>query len=70
MNFINVGESVSRIANEVLDNIDNIPWSKIKDFRNLIAHNSFGVNADEVWQIIQSDLIALESGIQLFLSPK
>jgi len=40
MNFILIGESVGRIPSATLEEIDSIPWHKIKGFRNLVAHNS------------------------------
>jgi len=68
MNFINIGESVSRVSSEILASISDVPWNKIKGFRNLIAHNYFGVNADEVWQIIHADLVELEMKVKKSVS--
>ena len=33
----------------------------MKGFRNFIAHNYFGVDAEEVWQIIQNKLPKLKA---------
>lgn len=38
----------------------DIDWSRIKAFRNILAHNYFGIDADEVWQIIHQHLPDLE----------
>lgn len=56
MNFIIMGESVSRLSERFKSKNINIPWNKIKDFRNLIAHDYFGIDAEEVWQIIKKHL--------------
>jgi hypothetical protein len=33
-----------------------VDWNKIKDFRNLVAHDYLGIDAEEVWQIIYNHL--------------
>ena len=67
MNFVIIGEAVGRLSHELKDTETQIPWLKIKDFRNLVAHDYFGVDAEEVWQIIRDYLPALELEIQLLL---
>jgi uncharacterized protein with HEPN domain len=56
MNFIIMGESVTKLSNVFKSKNKNIPWNKVKDFRNLIAHDYFGIDAEEVWQIIKKHL--------------
>lgn len=51
-----MGESVSKLSEEFKSENKNIPWNKVKDFRNLIAHDYFGIDAEEVWQIIKKHL--------------
>jgi len=53
MNFIVIGEAVVKIGPEIKENEKQIPWSKIKGFRNFVAHDYFGVDAEEVWQIVK-----------------
>ncbi|TZF86519.1 DUF86 domain-containing protein (plasmid) [Pedobacter sp. BS3] len=40
-----------------------MPWREIKGFRNYIVHEYFGLDADIIWQIIQTDLSMLKSKI-------
>jgi len=65
MNFIVIGEMADKLSEE-LKNIteSEIEWYKIKGFRNILAHDYFGVNAEEVWQIIHNDLPDLEIKIK------
>jgi len=56
MNFVVVGEAVIRLSQELRDSNARIPWNEIKGFRNIVAHDYFGVDAEEVWQIVKSDL--------------
>ena len=60
MNFVLIGETVSKLSDELKHENDHIPWQKIKGFRNMIAHDYFGVDAEEVWQIVQNSLPELE----------
>ena len=60
MNFIVIGEMAEKLSEEFRESSrSEIDWVKIKGFRNIIAHNYFGIDAEEVWQIIQDSLIDL-----------
>ncbi len=45
-----------------------IEWNRIKGFRNLVAHDYFGIDAEEVWQIISNDLPILKVKIEKIMS--
>jgi len=68
MNFINIGEMADRISKELKDRHAYIDWQKVKDFRNLVAHDYLGVDAEEVWQIIKNDLPILRNAVNNLLS--
>lgn len=59
-----IGESVARLSKEFKENETKTPWLKIKDFRNIVVHDYFGVDAEEVWQIIQDKIPILKLDIQ------
>jgi uncharacterized protein with HEPN domain len=61
MNFINIGEMADRLSKELKDRHVDVDWQKMKDFRNLVAHDYLGIDAEEVWQIIKNDLPILRS---------
>lgn len=67
MQFIVIGESITRLDENFKKQHTEIPWQKIKDFRNIIAHDYFGIDADEIWDIIQNKLIPLKTDIQALL---
>ena len=67
MNFIIIGEAVARLPEELKAREAHIPWPKIKGLRNIVAHDYFGVDAEEVWQIIKDYLPELQKEIQLLL---
>lgn len=68
MQFVVIGEIISRMDETFKSAHTEIPWQKIKDFRNIIAHDYFGIDADEIWDIINNKLLPLKKDIQILLS--
>jgi len=58
---------VDKISDDFKKVHDNIEWIKIKGFRNIVAHDYFGIDAEEVWQIIKSKIPNLKTEIQILL---
>lgn len=67
MQFIVIGETISRLDENFKKSNSHIPWQKIKDFRNIIAHDYFGIDADEIWDIVNNKLLPLKSQIDTLL---
>ena len=67
MNFVIIGEMVMKLSDEFKNKSSTIDWIKIKTFRNIVAHDYFGIDAEEVWQIIQNDLPTLKQNIKFVL---
>jgi len=64
MNFVVIGEMSEKLSDEFrTETSKEIDWFKIRGFRNIIAHNYFGIDAEEVWQIIKNSLTDLEKEI-------
>lgn len=59
-----IGEAVGRLPAELKDGYPEIPWQDIKDFRNLLAHEYFGVDLEIVWNTIHNDLPMLLDAVQ------
>ncbi len=69
MNFIIIGEMVDKLSQHLIEStIDKIQWYKVKSFRNIIAHNYFGIDAEEVWQIIVFEIPKLKKEIEQILN--
>ncbi len=64
MQFVVIGELISRLDESYKTTHHAIPWQKIKDFRNIIAYDYFGIDADEIWSIITLHLLPLKATIQ------
>ena len=60
MNFVIIGEMVVKLSDEFKQNNLQVDWPNIKGFRNIIAHQYFGIDAEEVWEIILIELPILK----------
>ncbi len=62
-NFQIIGEAANRVPAYLKEQHPQIEWRIIKDFRNFIIHEYFGINNRIVWDIIQNRLPDLLSAI-------
>lgn len=67
MNFVVIDEMVDKLSDDFKRNHSNIERIKIKGFRNIVAHDYFGIDAEEVWQIIKNKIPGLKSGIKILI---
>lgn len=67
MNFILIGEMVDRISEVFKTAHPEVDWKQIKGLRNIIAHDYFGVDAEEIWQIIRKQLPSFKKNIEKLL---
>ncbi len=67
MNFIILGEMVTRLSEEFTEKFSQVDWYKIRGFRNIVAHNYFGIDAEEVWEIIRFHLPKLRDNLNLIV---
>jgi uncharacterized protein with HEPN domain len=51
-----LGEAATRVPDEVAEQWPDLPWRMMRDMRNFIVHEYFGVSADVVWGTIREDL--------------
>ncbi len=64
MNFMVIGEMVEKLSEDFKRKHNHIEWTKIKGFRNIVAHDYFGIDAEEVWQIIKNKIPDLKTEIE------
>lgn len=64
MNFVIIGEMVAKLSDEFKENNSKVDWSNIKGFRNIIAHQYFGIDAEEVLGIILNELPILKRELE------
>lgn len=55
-NMTIIGEAANNVPVEVTDIHPEIPWRLMRDFRNVVVHVYFGVDANIVWDTTQNNL--------------
>ena len=68
MQFIAIGESLKKIdkitSATLLPNYPDIDWKGIKGFRDIISHNYFDIDAEQVFWICDNELDKLVKTIR------
>ena len=68
MNFVALGETVGKLSEQFREKHENIEWRKIYAFRNIIAHDYFGIDEEEVFGIIKKHLPKLKIDLQKLIN--
>jgi len=55
-----IGEAASKLGAGFRAAHPMVPWPQIVAMRNVIAHEYFGIDLDEVWQVVERDLPELK----------
>ena len=56
-----IGEAVGKLTDSLKKEYPEVAWQDIKDFRNLLIHEYFGVDLEIVWNVVRNDLPMLHS---------
>lgn len=67
-NFEIIGEASSKVPQDIKDKYPFIEWRKISDFRNILAHEYFGIDYEIMWEIIKDKLPVLETQIKTIIA--
>ena len=65
-----IGELVSKLTMQLRLEYDNVQWQSIKNFRNQIVHDYFGLKLDTVYSIIKNDIITLKAQVEKIFKEK
>ncbi|WP_102128352.1 HepT-like ribonuclease domain-containing protein [Deinococcus planocerae] len=63
-NLARLGETTKFIPQAVQDTHPELPWALLRDVRNLVAHDYFGIDPALVWHTARVDLPALRPALQ------
>ena len=59
-----IGEAVKNISEETRQKYPGIKWRKIAGFRDIVAHQYFGVNEETVWDIVKNEIPVLLEAVK------
>lgn len=65
-----IGEAVKNISDETRQKYPQIKWRKIAGFRDIVAHEYFGVNEETVWDIVEKEIPVLLAMAKIMLGKK
>ncbi|MBF0540323.1 MAG: DUF86 domain-containing protein [Nitrospirae bacterium] len=54
-----IGEAVGKLPDVLKQKYPNVEWQDIKDFRNMLVHEYFGVDMEILWKVIEEDIPVL-----------
>jgi uncharacterized protein with HEPN domain len=63
-----IGEAVGNLPGSMKEIYPDVPWQDIKDFRNLLIHEYFGVDLEIVWNTVCNDLPILLDTVRRLMS--
>lgn len=55
-----IGEAAKQLSSETIEEYSSVPWADIAGMRDKLIHNYFGVDIEQVWQTVQSDIPELK----------
>jgi uncharacterized protein with HEPN domain len=66
-NFEVMGEATKRLSQNVRDAYPDVPWRRVAGLRDVLIHDYFGIDPDEVWGVVQANLPKLKQQIEAIL---
>lgn len=63
-----IGEAANKISKDFQSKYSEIKWRDIIAMRNLLIHEYFGVDIEEIWNTVQTDLPELKQRISEIIS--
>ncbi len=63
-----IGEAAANVSSSVRDKYPEIPWPDIVAMRNVLVHQYFGVDLNQVWDTVTIDLPILRGQMARILT--
>lgn len=65
-----IGEATGKLSDALKGKYPHIHWQDIKDFRNILVNEYFGIDLEIVWDVVHDSLPELYETIQKMESQK
>ncbi len=62
-----IGEATAGFSRDLRERHTDIPWTDVVAMRNVLVHQYFGIDLEEVWNTVQDDLPRLKGKIEVIL---
>ncbi len=59
-----IGEAARHVPDEITSKHGEIPWAEMRDIRNVVVHEYFGVSTKILWETILNDLPPLAEALK------
>ena len=63
-----IGEAAAQLGREFHAAHPEVPWARIVAMRNVLVHEYFGVDLNEVWNVVERDLNAVKGPVERLLA--
>jgi len=63
-----IGEATRSLSETLRSRHPEVDWAEPIGMRNILAHHYFGVDLDQVWSVVMSDLPVFKSTIEAILA--
>jgi uncharacterized protein with HEPN domain len=55
-----IGEAAGSVSSELREAHPDVPWAEIISMRNILVHQYFGIDPEEVWTTVSNDVAELK----------
>lgn len=67
-NFEIIGEASHHISDKTKEKYKDVAWDLMRGMRNIISHEYFGIDLDNIWDTATNDIPILKTRIETIIS--
>lgn len=66
-NIMIMGEAANKLTKDFCQNHPNTNWRGVTGMRNVLVHDYYNIDDEEIWNVLQKDIPVLKSQIQEYV---